>query len=191
MSKTNKQSVFYPPGGILLWILIYVELFTYGLALFGLAYYGSIERDLYHAESRMLDRGIGTVNTILLLTSGFIIAKAVFHFRKQEIDKTIRHFSWAMLFGLGFLILKIFEYYLKIEAGLDLNYSTFFVFYWLLTGFHWIHVFVGMIILFFIQRTIKKKREEAVLLDIEAGATFWHMCDIIWLILFPALYLLL
>lgn len=191
MSEINSKSLFYPPGGILLWILIYVELFTYGLALFGLAFYASQERAVFHADSALLNKGIGTVNTLFLLSSGFLIAKAVRHFKAKNFDQSLSLFNWAMLFGLGFLILKLVEYGIKIEAGIDLNYSTFYMFYWLLTGFHWIHVLVGMVILFFVRLNIKKRKEEAKLEDIEAGAAFWHMCDIIWLFLFPALYLLI
>ena len=90
----------------------------------------------------------------------------------------------------GFLILKSYEYYEKIEMVLTMGKSSFFTNYWLLTGFHWIHVLVGLIILIFIRRSIQKSKTEASLEDIEASATFWHMCDIIWLLLYPVLYLL-
>lgn len=186
----NHQSVFYPPGGILLWILIYVELFTYGLALFGLVFYGAQERELFHAESSLLSRPIGLINTLFLLTSGFLVAKGVRFFKNGEIDKTTKYYQLAMLFGLGFLVLKLIEYWLKLNQGYHLDYSTFFMFYWLLTGFHWLHVLVGILILFFVRRNIKNRKTTAQIEDIEAGAAFWHMCDIIWLLLFPALYLI-
>lgn len=187
----NHKSVFYPPGGILLWILIYVELFTYGLALFALVFYGAQERELFHSESGLLSRPIGLINTLLLLSSGYLVAKGVQFFKQNETEKTTRFFNFAMLFGFGFLVLKLIEYYLKINQGYHLDYSTFFMFYWLLTGFHWLHVLVGIIILFFVNRNIGKMKTAAKIEDIEAGATFWHMCDIIWLLLFPALYLIL
>ncbi len=190
-SKTIPQKLFfYPPGGILLWILIYVELFTYGLALFALAFYGAQERTLFHTESQLLNRTIGTVNTLLLLTSGLLVAKGVQWFKEKNFDKTLVNFYWAMGLGLGFLVLKTIEYALKLEQGYHLDYSTFFMFYWLLTGFHWIHVLVGLIILFFVSRSIKKEKDQSKIEDVEAGAAFWHMCDLIWLLLFPMLYLL-
>lgn len=190
MNQAKEKSIFYPPGGILINILIYVELVTYGLAISALVFYGVKEREAFQADSATLDRVIGTVNTLLLLTSGYLVALGIKMLKENDYDRTARLFNYAMLFGLGFLLLKIVEYGSKLDAGLDLNHSTFFMFYWLLTGFHWIHVLVGLIILFFIRRSIVKKKENASLEDAEAGAAFWHMCDIIWLLLFPALYLI-
>jgi nitric oxide reductase NorE protein len=68
-----------------------------------------------------------------------------------------------------------------------MNHNTFFTFYWLHTGFHVIHVLVGLGILVSFKFTLKKLETE----DLEAGAAFWHMCDLIWLLLFPVLYLIL
>jgi len=96
-----------------------------------------------------------------------------------------------MLGGFLFLGLKSVEYYDKLNMGLVLDYNTFFSFYWLLTGFHVIHVLVGLVILSFFYYTLKKQKTESNLEDIEAGAAFWHMCDLIWLLLFPVIYLIL
>lgn len=188
--EVNSKSIYYPPGGILIWIIIYLELITFGMAIMALAYYGSQDRVQYHADSRLLNKTIAAVNTVLLLTSGFFVAKGVHCFKKNIIAKTSTYFLWAIFSGLGFLLLKWIEYYQKLEAGLDMNHSSFYMFYWLLTGFHWIHVLVGLVILLFIRRSVLKKQNEASPEDIEAGAAFWHMCDLIWLLLFPILYLL-
>lgn len=190
MKRENKKSIFYPPGGILIWIIIYIELFTYGMAMVGLAYYGSLDRAQYHADSLMLSKPIAVINTIFLLTGGYFAAMAVQYFKKKQIDDTAKYMLWAIFSGIAFLILKLSEYYPKINAGLDMNYSSFFMNYWLLTGFHWIHVLAGVVILYIIRRSILKKKNEASLEDLEAGTAFWHMCDLIWLILFPILYLL-
>ena len=88
------------------------------------------------------------------------------------------------------MVLKSVEYYEKLEVGLHMDYDSFFRFYWLLTGFHFIHVLVGLVILIIISFSIRKKQANASLEDIDASASFWHMCDLIWLLLFPVLYLL-
>jgi nitric oxide reductase NorE protein len=67
--------------------------------------------------------------------------------------------------------------------------NMFFTFYWLLTGFHFIHVVVGLVILVFLLVRITDRRKTTKIEDIEAGGAFWHMCDLIWLLLFPTLYL--
>lgn len=190
MSSSHSKSIWYPPGGILIWIIILIELFTYGMAMAALAYYGSLDRAQYHADSMLLNKAIAAVNTVFLLTGGYYAAMAVKRFRNAEFDKTSRYLLWAIYSGVAFLLLKLAEYYPKLAAGLDMNYSPFFMNYWLLTGFHWIHVLVGVVILIVIRHGIIKNGRNASPEDLEAGTAFWHMCDLIWLLLFPILYLL-
>jgi nitric oxide reductase NorE protein len=87
-------------------------------------------------------------------------------------------------------VIKSIEYHQKIVEGLTLGSNTFFDFYWLLTGFHLVHVIVGMVILVSIFRFNKNKSRHEAVLNVEAGAAFWHLCDLIWLLLFPVLYLI-
>lgn len=187
---TNTKSIFYPPGGLLIWIVIYLELLTYGLAFVALAYYGSVDREAFHQDSLLLNKNIATINTFLLLTGGFFAARGVKSYHAKNINRATNDFLWAIVMGLGFLFLKGLEYYWKLQSGYGIDHSDFFIFYWLLTGFHWIHVLVGVVILFFSRRAIIKKQNLANGEDIEAGVAFWHMCDVIWLFLFPILYLL-
>lgn len=185
----DRKSFAYPPGGVLIWLVIYIELFTFGVAILALSYYASQERELFHSHSMLLNRGLASINTIVLLSSGFLIAQAVHFFRKGESEKTSKLMKWAMIIGFTFIILKGIEYYMKLEAGYLPNYGMFFIFYWGLTALHLVHVMVGLVILFFQQRSVKKGT--ALLHNLETGAAFWHMCDIIWLLLFPVLYLLI
>lgn len=185
----NYKSIYYPPGGILLWIIIYLELITFGMAMVAFIYYGQQEKDIFVSGAASLNKTFGVVNTILLLSSGYFVAKAVQKHKARNAKSAIKSLNFSILFGFGFLLVKTLEYYLKTEAGHGLSTDTFYMFYWLLTGFHWIHVFVGICILFVIKRGIARKSESYELEDLEAGAAFWHMCDLIWLILFPALYL--
>ncbi|MCO5233583.1 MAG: cytochrome c oxidase subunit 3 [Chitinophagales bacterium] len=184
------KNIAYPPGGVLMWIIIYLELATFGMAMAALAFYGAADRINYHQDSLMLNKLLGTINTLFLLSGGFFAAYGVQTFKKNQFELSARYLLGSIFTGLGFLLLKIFEYQQKLASGLDMNYSPFFMNYWLLTGFHWIHVLVGVVILIFIRRTIVKNQQSASLEDIEAGVAFWHMCDLIWLLLFPLLYFL-
>ncbi len=190
--ETNHQSksIFYPPGGILIWIIIYLELITFGAGLIAFVYTGKNELVVFTESATHLNKTIATINTLLLLASGFYTAKGVLSFKKQEITSTLKSINWAMVFGSGFIVLKCVEYYGKMQLGYNMGYNTFFMFYWLLTGFHFIHVLVGLVILFFTKRAIIKQQNQYLLEDFEAGASFWHMCDLIWLMVFPVLYLL-
>ncbi len=193
MTETlNKyKNFYYPPGGILLWIIILIELFTFGMGLVGLMLFAQEEPEVYHSSRMQLNATYGAINTIFLLGSGYFMAKAVLRYKQQLYQKAVQFIRYAMAGGLLFILLKSLEYFEKLQAGHDLSSNMFYTFYWLLTGFHVVHVLVGLVILAVIARGIRKNKEGAVLDDIEAGAAFWHMCDLIWLLLFPTLYLIL
>lgn len=190
-TKIDYKNIYYPPGGILMWILITLELITFGIALIALVAYSRENPELYHESRLMLNTTFGAINTVFLLVSGFFMATTVHLFKQQKFDKSLFYLRLTMLGGFLFLALKSVEYYEKLNLGFVLDYNTFFTFYWLLTGFHVIHVLVGMVILMFFYYTLKKKNAQTKLEDIEAGAAFWHMCDLIWLLLFPVIYLIL
>lgn len=187
-TTVDYKNVFYPPGGILMWIIIFLELITFGMALVAFVYYGAEEPEVFHQSKLQLNPTIGAINTIFLLTSGLFVANAIHFYKEGNTKKTTFFFKLAMLGGLLFLILKSFEYYTKIIHGITLDTNTFFSFYWMLTGFHIIHVLIGLVLLFITERTISKNKSK--LEDVEATAAFWHMCDIIWLLLFPTIYLI-
>ena len=187
-TKIDYKNIYYPPGGILMWILIFLELITFGVALIVLVVGSRENPELYKQSANHLNATYGAINTVFLLVSGFFMATSVHQFKLNNIKKSSFYLKLTMLGGVLFLGLKTLEYSEKIEHGLTLGYDTFFNFYWLLTGFHVIHVLVGLVILLFMHRSLRKST--STLEDVEASATFWHMCDLIWLLLFPILYLI-
>lgn len=189
-TKAYRNPLFYPPGGILLWIIIFLELITFGMGMLGLAYSGSFERVVFQESSAQLNRVIGTINTLILLSSGYAMAAAVHSFQENKKDLAQRLLKWTALGGLLFVVIKSWEYYEKISLGIGLGENTFFTFYWLLTGFHLIHVFIGLIIIGIVLFKMKSESSEIDAEDLQSVGAFWHMCDLIWLILFPALYLI-
>lgn len=192
MNKTSidYKNILYPPGGILMWIIIFLELFTFGIALIAMVFSGSDDMELFHNSSLKLNKTFGMINTIFLLTSGFLMAKSVEELKAGQKEKFKKLLLFAMLFGMLFLGLKSIEYYFKIEEGLGIGYNSFFTYYWMLTLFHVVHVVVGLVILASVYFGIKKKNSTTKIEDVEASAAFWHMCDLIWIILFPVIYLL-
>lgn len=188
-TKIDYKNIYYPPGGILIWILILVEFITFGAALIVLVINSKEDPETFHQSRLALNATFGAMNTIFLLTSGFFMATTVHQFKQKNAQKASFYLKLTMLGGVLFLILKGIEYYLKINTGHIIGYNSFFTFYWLLTGFHVIHVIVGLFILLFMQKGINNTT--ALVEDVEASAAFWHMCDLIWLILFPTLYLIL
>ncbi|PWA07165.1 cytochrome c oxidase subunit 3 [Flavobacterium psychrotolerans] len=189
--KIDYKNIYYPPGGILMWIIIFLELITFGMALVAFSFYASEQPELFHHSRLHLNTTFGAVNTVFLLTSGFFMANAVLEFKENNRNKSSLYFKLAMLGGLLFLILKSVEYYQKLEAGLTPETNVFFAFYWLLTAFHLIHVIMGLVILVWTNYGMMRKISDTSIEDVEACAAFWHMCDLIWLLLFPVLYLIL
>lgn len=183
------KNIYYPPGGILMWIIIYIELITFCMAMLAMAYYNYEEPTIFHESRLLLNTNYGVINTVFLLTSGFFMAVTVNEIKIKNKLKAKRYLLLTMLFGILFLLLKTIEYYSKIEAGIAIDYNTFFSFYWMLTLFHVVHVLIGLVILACVYHNLTTQKEP-VIEDVEASAAFWHMCDLIWLLLFPIIYLL-
>ena len=184
------KNIYYPPGGILIWIIIFLELFTFAAALIAMVFYGKQEAELFHNSRLQLNATYGMLNTIFLLTRGYFMAVSVAELKRKNIEKFKKLLLITMFFGILFLILKTIEYNGKIAEGLDISYNTFFTFYWMLTLFHVIHVLVGLVILNSVYFGISNKNSTTTIEDVEASAAFWHMCDLIWILLFPVIYLL-
>lgn len=183
--EINYKSIYYPPGGILMWIIIFIEIITFCMALFAAILDAKNTPEIYYQSCLKLDLTLGTINTFVLLISGYFIAQGLHFFKKEAYLLAHKQFNWGIFLGLVFILIKAIEYYKKINLGYTLGANNFFTFYWLLTGFHLIHVIIGIIIILFLRNKLASKKLE----DVEAGSAFWHMCDLIWLLLYPILYL--
>lgn len=185
-SVPGPSHIFYPPGGLLVWALVVMELLTFGVALIAFMMSSGHEPEAFHASRELLNPTIGFANTIILLSSGYLMALSVNRFKEGNFQAAGRLLNFTLVGGLLFCALKGVEYHDKILHGHTLGFDTFFTYYWLLTVFHLMHILVGMIILLVMRSNLSLRRTE----DFEASAVFWHMCDLIWLLLFPSLYLI-
>ncbi|WP_460018405.1 cytochrome c oxidase subunit 3 family protein [Magnetospira thiophila] len=171
------------PGNPLMWILIWSELLVFGAALLGFAGARLLDPQTFAESQAHLDRLAGAVNTMILLTSGLCAALAV-RVRSEGRNRASRRWMIAAMgIGVFFLVVKIIEYRAKLAQGLDIETNTFFTLYYLITGFHALHVVLGLIILAVV---IWKNSLE----NLETGAAFWHMVDLIWVLIFPVIYLM-
>ncbi|SMP07058.1 cytochrome c oxidase subunit 3 [Shimia sagamensis] len=165
------------PGDLMIWVLIVSELLVFGAGL--LAFLGMRAMDPvgFAADQAQLNRVAGAANTIVLVTSGYCAARAVQSARHMRLWLT-----GAIVFGVVFLIVKWLEYAEKARLGIGIETSDFFTFYYLLTGFHALHVVAGLAIFGLLMRWHTPR-------NLEAGTAFWHMVDLIWILLFPIIYL--
>ncbi len=185
------KSIYYPPGGILIWMIVFIEMMTFMIALAVFVVQRSANIELFQESQQLLNKHFGVINTVFLVTAGFFMANALHKLKLGDSKASARNINVSILLGFSFLALKSYEYFDKITHGVGLDHSDFFMFYWLLTGFHFIHVLAGLVILIVLKFYIKKGYySESNHEDVETGAVFWHMCDLIWLMLFPILYLL-
>jgi len=188
----------YPPGDFGVWVIIYVELITFGLFFIGYAFSRRANLEMFNHSQLMLETTSGFINTLLLVTSSYFVVKAVksiqkmTHESREEFNKKAS--KWlllAMLLGAGFLVNKIFEFSYIFGEGISLSTNKFFMFYIMLTGFHFMHVLLGSVILFNIFQ--KTRTHDYTVEDhkgIESGAAYWHMVDFLWIILFPLVYII-
>lgn len=193
MNKTQEQTghFLYPPGGILIWLIVVVELFTFGGAFLFFFVERSEQIDLFKASQNLLNRDLATINTLVLITSGFFAANAAALYKGQKLKGCTRSFLMAGSLGLVFVGIKCFEYYQKILLGKTLGTNTFFDFYWMLTGFHLVHVLLGIFLIAAVSWQVTNSNERGETGDnVETVATFWHLCDLIWIFLFPVIYLI-
>jgi len=184
-----------PRGDFAIWIIVYVELITFGILFVSYAFARSGDVALFNQSQLLLDQRFGFANTLLLITSSFFVVKAIESLQVKKRQKASKLASkWligAMSLGGLFLIDKIIEFAGKIEEGINLSTNTFFMFYIILTVFHFMHVLLGLIILFNIQQKAKKGGYTASdISGAETGAIYWHLVDLLWIILFPLIYII-
>jgi len=175
LESPNSKSIYYPPGGLLIWIIVFLELITFGAFLIVYLAFRQSDLDTFNASQSMLNSTLGMLNTIVLLTSGLFMAAGLVELKKGG-RKAVTYLALAIAFGVLFMALKGFEYNEKIELGIGFSTNQFWVFYWLITGFHLIHVLVAVVLLSYMLIKIKSGfYTSANYEDVESVGVFWHM----------------
>jgi len=176
---------------MIIWVFIFMELLAFGLAFIVFAVMRAKSLAVFESSQAELNQALALVNTIVLVTSGYCVVLANgCHDRGKDRD-AVRWLGGAIALGAVFVIIKLVEYEDKIAHGLTTGVNQFFDFYWLLTAFHLFHVLLGILVLAYMTRKIAKNEPFAAEdFNLKTGSAFWHMCDLIWVLLFPILYLI-
>lgn len=178
-------------GDLAIWIFILAELLVFGVFFAAYAFARANNIELFSIEQAALNRNLGAINTVLLLTSSYFVVRAVQCAEVGAGRLSARWLLGAMACGAGFIVIKLFEYSAQFGAGVSLSSSTFHMFYISLTFFHFMHVVLGMVILGALWNNARQGRYDANNMNgIESGAAYWHMVDLVWLILFPLVYVM-
>jgi len=179
------------PGDLAIWFFIFMELLVFAIAFIAYAVSRAQNTELFNEFQLTLNKESGAINTILLITSSYFVIRAVHAIKLDKVKSCINNINIALGFGTGFLLLKSLEYYDKFSAGISLSTNTFYMFYLSLTLFHFLHVILGMIILFAVMIKAKRGYYSAENhIGVETGASYWHMVDLVWIILFPLVYII-
>jgi len=188
------------PGEVGIWVFILGDMVIFGLFFIVFVYYRGLDIELYLQSQAALNQNYGAINTLFLLASSWFVAMAVDDMRSKTTRLAPRFFVLAMLCGLGFAVVKIIEYREKITAGITMTTNDFYMYYYIFTGLHFLHVLIGMGVLVFLwykaRAVVQRKGElpngnnEKEMMLIESGASYWHMVDLLWIVLFPLLYLM-
>jgi heme/copper-type cytochrome/quinol oxidase subunit 3 len=132
-----------------------------------------------------------TINTTVLLTSSLTMVMAVSAIQRGEQKRAANNLLWTALLGLLFLIIKIADYVHMIHNGFSISSNLFGSCYYLLTGFHGLHVLSGVILMIYLYvKTNKGAFSPINYVRIESSGLYWHFIDAVWVILFAFLCLL-
>jgi len=144
--------------------------------------------ELFQQGQELLSQGIGALNTVILLTSSLFVALCVQATRAKDIAVASRFLALGSACGAAFMLIKAGEWYLKIHAGFPESTDPFFIYYFMLTGLHMVHVALGLVILALLWRELRGAKEPRAQFA-ETCATYWHMVDSLWIAIFALVYL--
>lgn len=179
------------PGDSGVWAFIIADMGAFAMffLIFTLGRIGAPE--LYETSRQHLDANIGLLNTLILLTSSFFMVRSVEAARDADRAGTIRNLLLTILIGLGFAVTKLLEYKAKGAAGIGLTTNEFYTYYFAFTGIHFLHYVIGIAaLLMMLAKTRSDVLDDKFRIWIESVGCYWHMVDLLWIMLFPMLYLL-
>lgn len=166
-------------GDIILWILVWSELAAFGVLLCGFMVMSYLHAESFSLAKLHLDGRLASINTLVLIASGWLAAEAAR--ASAERVRSIALVASATL-GLVFAVIKLVEYQGELPFAGDATFSSFFELYFLITGFHLAHViFLSLLMLLIARRPGPS--------NVTLVTTVWHVIDIVWLVIFPIIYL--
>ena len=193
----------FEAGKLGIWIFLFTEILFFSGLFVAYAIYRSMYPEVFVGASVHLDTKMGAINTGVLLLSSLTAAWAVRCAQLGNRKGLILNLSLTLLCAFGFMIIKYIEYTAKFEHGLlpgkwfvataehPESLKTFFSIYFVMTGLHGIHVLAGIgVFIWLLKRAIRGDFTPEYYGPIDFAALYWHIVDLIWIYLFPLLYLI-
>ncbi len=186
-----------------MWIFLLTEILTFGGLFVAYGIFRAWNPHMFYLAHKALNQSLGALNTIVLITSSLTMALSIWSMQNDKRKQTIIFLIATVVLAGTFMVVKYFEYSHKFHLGQlpgkfytytgieGSNPHIFFSIYFMMTGLHGIHVLIGMgLIVWLIIRTSKGHFSSAYYTPIEITGLFWHLVDMIWIFLFPLLYLI-
>ena len=188
VARTDEDALH--PGSDGIWTFVFIDMMVFTLLFMVFLSERFRVPQAFVAGQRHLNPGFGLVNTLLLLTSSVFMARAVLAARGGNGPAVRARLLLCLLCGGAFVVGKLAEYSGKLAAGFGPTHDSFFTFYYFITGIHLLHVLAGMV---FIAHCATRARaqtgEPRNIATLESTGLFWHFVDLVWLFIFPLLYL--
>lgn len=148
-----------------------------------------VDPELFLESQAQLNPRWGVLNTLVMLTSSWFIARCVQQSREGDYPAALRSVFGTFALGLLFVGLKVGEWSSEVQKGLTFTTNEFFSFYYFLTAIHVIHLLVGFVVLGIVIYQLRgpARRSQDI---VETGATYWHLVDFLWVLIFALLYLM-
>ncbi|TVO63503.1 cytochrome c oxidase subunit 3 [Denitromonas ohlonensis] len=179
------------PGEIGIWLFVAGDLLVFSAFFIVIALGYKTQIELFTQARATLDMWVGVLNTLFLLTGSWFVAKGVESCRETHGVSSHRYFALGILCGVLFVANKSFEWGLKISAGITPLTNDFFMYFFVFTGIHLVHVVVGLGVLLVARGVSRRPVLRAKdIRTVESAATFWHLIDLLWIVLFSMFYLL-
>jgi nitric oxide reductase NorE protein len=177
------------PGDAAMWVMVLGDFVFFGAYFIIFMIQRAISPQLFLQSQQHLNLTIGVMNTLVLLTSSWFIARGVQSARAGDHGRALRLTYLGGACGVLFIVIKAYEWSSKIAAGYTMPNNEFFLFYYMLTGVHLFHVGLGLLILGIVVRELRNPRKRRMSM-VESGATYWHMVDLLWVVIFGLLYVM-
>lgn len=178
------------PGEQGTWVFLFGDMLVFAVFFATFMIERSKAPEVFDAARKTLHINIGLVNTLVLLTSSLLVVAATGAIRTGLRSIAARALVIAAVCGVVFVALKVTEYVLLGTAGHGPGANHFYLYYFILTGLHLLHVCIGILVLVLMLTQTKRTELSANRFAvIEGGGCFWHLVDLLWIVLFPLLYL--
>src|SRR5512134_1977517 len=182
---TGRSSTGMPTGRLAVWWIIASEIVIFG-GLLGSYVMFRLSHDAFAQQAAHTNTWIGAFNTWVLLTSSLFAVLGHKAAQAGDGPKAARFLYFTMLGGLTFIVVKAFEWTSEIRHGFTITSSTFWSFYYTAAGLHALHVIAGVVIMGIVAADARRNLE---LHRVELIGIYWHFVDIVWIFLFPLLYI--